>query len=44
MRYLISYPSRLLNGKNAAWYFVARLTSNNPYDDVGMGDRILAMW
>jgi len=44
MRFLTAYPVRLLNGKNAPWYFVSRLTSNKPYDDVGMGDRLLAIW
>ena len=44
MRFLTTYPKRLINGKNAPWYFVSRLTSNKPYDDVGMGDRLLAIW
>jgi hypothetical protein len=25
-RYLTAYPTRLIAGKNAPWYFVARLT------------------
>lgn len=44
LRFLTTHPVRLVNGKNAPWYFVSRLTSNNPYDDVGMGDRLLAIW
>jgi hypothetical protein len=44
MRFLTTFPSRLENGKNAPWYFVARLTKNVPYEDVGMGDRMLAIW
>jgi len=44
MRFLTTYPERLENGKNAPWYFVARLTKNIPYEDVGMGDRMLAIW
>jgi hypothetical protein len=44
MRYLSAYPARMWSGKNAAWYFVARLTVNNPFADVGFGDRILAIW
>jgi hypothetical protein len=44
MRFLTTYPVRLPNGKNAPWYFVSRLASNKPYDDVGMGDRLLAIW
>ncbi len=44
MRFLTTYPKRLINGKNGPWYFVARLTSNKPYDDIGMGDRLLAIW
>jgi hypothetical protein len=38
------YPVPMLNGKNAPWYFVSRLTRNNPYKDVEMGDRTLAIW
>jgi hypothetical protein len=44
MRFLTTYPSRLWAGKNAPWYFLARLTSNNPFGDVGFNDRILAIW
>jgi hypothetical protein len=44
MRFLTTYPKRLLNGKNAPWYFVARLTKNKPYDNIRMGDRQLAIW
>jgi hypothetical protein len=44
MRFLTTYPTRLWAGKNAPWYFLARLTKNNPNDDIGFGDRVLAMW
>ena len=44
MRFLTVYPVRLLAGKNEAWYFVARLTLNNPYDSIRVGDRLLAIW
>lgn len=44
MRFLTVYPKRLLSGKSAPWYFISRLTSNDPYDDLNMGDRILALW
>jgi len=44
MRYLTHYPVRMWSGKNAPWYFLARLTFNNPFGDAGMGDRVLAIW
>jgi hypothetical protein len=44
MRFLTTYPTRLWAGKNAPWYFLARLTVNNPFGDAGFGDRLLAMW
>lgn len=44
LRFLTTYPKRLPNGKNAPWYFVSRLTTNIPYNDIEMGDRILAIW
>ena len=44
MRFLTHFPARLWGGKNAPWYFVARLTFNNPHADIGMGDRVLAIW
>ena len=43
-RFLTVYPTRLENGKNSAWYFVSRLTKNEPYGNAGMGDRLLAIW
>lgn len=43
-RFLTIYPTRLENGKNSAWYFVSRLTKNEPYGNAGMGDRLLAIW
>lgn len=44
LRYLTTYPTRQWSGKNAPSYFVARLTSNNPYGDTDFGDRILAIF
>lgn len=44
MRYLTTFPERLMPGKNAPWYFVARLTRNIPHADAAMGDRVLAIW
>jgi hypothetical protein len=43
-RFLTTYPERLLAGKNAPWYFLARFTTNIPHSDIGMGDRVLAIW
>lgn len=43
-RFLTVYPQRLLAGKNQAWYFVSRLTLHKDYDNVRMGDRLLAIW
>ena len=43
-RFLTHSPQRLWGGKNAPWYFLARLTFNNPHADIGFGDRILANW
>lgn len=34
----------MLAGKPEAWYIIARLTKNEKYADVGMGDRLLAVW
>jgi hypothetical protein len=44
MRFLTLYPVRLIPGKNAAWYFVSRLTMNLPAKDGALGDRMLAIW
>lgn len=44
MRYLTYYPKIMLSGKNGPWYFTARLTINKPFGDIGMGDRVLAIW
>jgi hypothetical protein len=43
-RFLTTYPERLLAGKNAPWYFLARFTKNIPFGDINLGDRILAIW
>ena len=43
-RYLTHYPARLWSGKNAPWYFLARLTFNVQVTDATFGDRILAVW
>lgn len=34
----------MINGKNAPWYFVSRLTLNANYANTNMGDRLLAIW
>ena len=44
MRFMTAYPTRLWSGKNAPWYFLARLTVNPKNGDVGFGDRLLAMF
>ena len=44
MRYLTRYPFYQWAGKNQAWYAVSRLSLNNPGADIGMGDRLLAIW
>lgn len=44
LRFLSRHPVPLLSGKNQAYYFISRLTRNNPYTDVQMGDRVLALW
>jgi len=33
-----------MQGKNQPWYFVSRLTRNNPYADIELGDRVLGVW
>jgi hypothetical protein len=43
-RYLTHYPTRMWNGKNAGWYFVARLTSNQAYADGGVGDKLFVCY
>lgn len=43
-RFLTLYPQRLEHGKNAPWYFISRLTSNQNYHNIGMGDRLLGIW
>lgn len=43
-RFLTAYPVRLFQGKNAPWYFMARMTSNKNYGNIGMNDRLLAIW
>jgi hypothetical protein len=44
LRFLSRHPAPMVNGKNQPWYFVSRLTRNNPYDNVGLGDRVLCLW
>jgi hypothetical protein len=44
MRFLTRYPVALMAGKRAPWYFVSRLTTNNPYGNIEFGDRTLAVW
>jgi hypothetical protein len=43
-RYMTRYPSALLNGKREPWYHLARLASNDPYKDLQLGDRNLAVF
>jgi hypothetical protein len=44
MRFLTRYPTPFYEGKQAPWYFIARLTSNKPYANVNFGDRTLGLW
>lgn len=44
VRFMIAYPVKLPNGKDAPWYFVSRLTSNKAYSNLENGDRLLAVW
>ena len=43
-KFMTRYPSQLLSGKKDPWYHVSRLTSNDPYDDLKFGDRVLAIF
>jgi hypothetical protein len=43
-RFLTAFPKRLIPGKIAPWYFMARVTMNKDYQDIRMGDRMLALW
>lgn len=44
MRFLTRHPVPLLEGKNQPWYFVSRLARTDPYDNIRIGDRVLAIW
>jgi hypothetical protein len=45
LRFLVSYPKRLLlGGKSAPFYFVARLSKNKQPGDLALGDRVLAIF
>jgi hypothetical protein len=44
LRFLTTYPKRLVVGKQAPWYIVSRMTKNKDYADIGLGDRTLAIW
>jgi hypothetical protein len=44
MRFLTKYPANLVNGKTEPWYFISRLTKNNPYRNNDFGDRVLAVF
>lgn len=44
MRFLTAYPVKLTSGKNAPWYFIARLANKENYGNAGFGDRTLAIW
>ena len=42
-RWLTKFPD-VLTGVTEPWYFVSRLTTNDPYDNIRFGDRTLAIW
>lgn len=44
VRWLTRYPDYLEQRVKNTHYFLARLTSNEKYDDLGFGDRTLAIW
>jgi hypothetical protein len=44
MRFLTRYPTPMISGKIQPWYFISRLTRNNPYGNVEIGDRVLCLW
>jgi len=44
MRYLAKYPTTLFNGLDQPYYFVSRLTYNEPYGNIGLGDRALVIF
>ena len=44
LKFMTRHPVPLYSGKSAPWYFVSRLTRNNPYRNGDMGDRVLAIF
>lgn len=38
------HPVPMYQGKRAPWYFVARLSGRKDFEDVGKGDRLLAIY
>ena len=44
LRYLTRYPTEMFKGLEDPWYFIARLTKNNPTGNNNFGDRMLAIW
>jgi hypothetical protein len=44
MRFMTRHPAPMISGKKEAWYFVSRLTRNDPYGDIALGDRLLCLW
>lgn len=45
MRYLTYYPVKQAKGKSQPWYFMSRMTQNNPHTNIdNMGDRLLCIW
>ncbi|CAK59383.1 unnamed protein product (macronuclear) [Paramecium tetraurelia] len=44
IRWLTRWPQKQMKGISEPWYFISRLTKNDPYDNINMGDRILAIW
>ncbi|CAD8162366.1 unnamed protein product [Paramecium octaurelia] len=44
IRWLTRWPEQQMKGISEPWYFISRLTKNDPYDNISMGDRVLAIW
>ena len=44
LRFMTRYPTQMFHGRTASFYFVSRLTENNPFGNTAVGDRTLAIW
>jgi hypothetical protein len=44
LRFMVAYPKRMIDGKNAPWYIISRMSKNKQGSDIGVGDRTLAIW